>query len=118
MSTDPDYFTVEDNSLVVDTNLAQLARFGTDRAVCGNCKHFAKSEGQDRIRKQKVIDTFVKEHGWKLHYLGSDPNQLGICGEYESGANGTGGKGSLITGPLHVGCEAFKPKNGAIGGGR
>lgn len=114
-----DYSTIE-SDLIVETSLEQLRRFGMDRKVCGNCTHFAKSEGQNRIKEQGFIDQLVREHGWKPEFLGSDLSQLGICGQYESGANTSSGKGSCITGPLHDAqtCSGFKPRNGAIGGGR
>ena len=110
------------SGLVTEVDPREARRLANDTRVCGMCTHFCHAEGQKRFGEghRTLINSIVKDHGWKLHYLGSHPKDLGICGEYESGANASSGKGSMITGRMHSAehCASFRPTSGAIGGGR
>jgi hypothetical protein len=93
----------------------QVARYagGTGR-ICGECKHFAHGEGQMRMEQQQLLQSIVRDYGWKLHHLGSAPQDLGLCGESASGENRTSGKGLTFTGRYcdARSCDAFRPANG------
>lgn len=118
------YRTVNESGLATSASPAEIRRFTQDTETCGMCKHFHQAEGQRRFGPMaETLKKVVREHGWKLYHLGSKPEDLGICGEAESGSNSKEVIGR-ITGKTHSiydrgkKCPGFTPRNGAIGGGR
>ena len=100
-----------------DTEGAEAAALATPDAavrqalltgrVCGECKYFSLREGQRLMEAQSFVETLVKEHKWKVRHLGAPPEVLGDCGAHRSGS---AGDETMLTGPLHVGCDQWRKR--------
>lgn len=75
--------------------------------VCGECKYFSLREGQRLMEATRFLGQLVKEHQWQTHHLGSPPEVLGDCGAHRSGSRGDE---TMLTGPLHVGCDQWRKR--------
>lgn len=93
------------DSKLVTPDAAEVAHFMRIKRTCGECKHFDKSEkAKAEISNEQFYKRLVREEGWKLHHLGSDPSSHGLCAM----------KPGTLTGELHKGCDHFSQNNGLI----
>ena len=101
-------------SQVILPDQADVQQYAEPHRVCGRCKHFNRAEGQQRMKAQRFVEQLVREHRWKVSHLCSPLNQLGLCGQHESGAGGN--EGGMLTGSLHRACDAFRPDLSVVRG--
>lgn len=80
------------------------------RNVCGECAYFDLEEGQRRIRETRFLERLERENGWRIEYLGSPPQQLGLCRAWSGSERA--GEGETVTGVFHKACDGFRPANG------
>jgi hypothetical protein len=108
-SLDSPHDVIENAEREVDLDVsgAMLRLAQAQGKVCGNCKYFSLHEGQKQIETQRFIAQLVKEHKWKVKYLGAPPETLGDCGAHRSGS---AGDDITLTGPLHMACDQFREK--------
>jgi len=85
---------------IVQPTRHQLNVFSQNRQKsCIQCRSFNHKRGQEILHKEKGLATIVHEYEWKVRYLGSPPEQMGLC--EQSGA---------LTGPLCPPCEYYRRK--------
>ena len=78
--------------------------------TCGQCKFFSRAEGQKRMEAQRFVDRLVQEENWQTRHLVSPLNELGLCGQHESGRSAE----SMLTGTMHQACDAFRAARGHL----
>lgn len=90
---------------------AEIAHALETNEVCGECEHFELAVGQKLMDATRFVERLVQEENWQVKHLASPLNDLGICGQYSSGA---AGGNETITGRMHKACDAFKRSRGLV----
>lgn len=90
---------------------AELAHAVSTGEVCARCVYFERAQGQKLMEAQRFVERLVREQDWKVKYLASPLNDLGICGAHSSGR---GGADETITGAMHRSCDQFRPNKGLV----
>lgn len=93
---------------VFDFTVPRSESFYADGVLVHNCSKFNQSEAAiAEIRSQKFYQRLVREDGWKLKHLGSDPSTHGLCDE-------TSGDDTKLTGAFHKACEHYRESRGLV----
>jgi hypothetical protein len=94
--------------IVRPADAAEAAHFNAITKTCGSCQKFNQSDAAiAEIRSQKFYQRLVREDGWKLKHLGSDPSTHGLCDE-------TSGDDTKLTGAFHKACEHYRENRGLV----
>lgn len=89
-------------SRVIIPGEEEMAGISLTGQICGNCRHFARREGQKRMDDQRFLERLVREDKWKVEHLGAPPTELGLCGLSVGGD--TTRRGAMLTSWNAKGC--------------
>lgn len=96
--------TVGMRSMVLRPREEDVALFGTEVKVCGDCKYFERGlTAKVEVQNQRFFERLVLEEGWKTQHLCSPPEDLGLCGA---------GNGEMMTGRMHKACDQYREARG------
>lgn len=86
------------------------AEMALARNTCAQCRYYDHERGQELVVETRFLERLVHEESWQVRHLAMHPNEIGLCGAHDSGAN----QEHVITGAFHKACEQFQAKRGLV----